>query len=189
MAGQILENREVAGHKTVQKKILLRCIKKFKVKFFFWTVLWPAGVHTVGLSVGRPLHGRFLFWPIVGRPPHGFLKFGRLFHGRSVLWPALERSAFLKTVHRRPWPANWPFKSNRRPAGQSWPPPNTTQNQFYFNMFQRADSTYFYRMYTSILAIFKDRKIAFKYAQPLGMELLQMEWLELLFHSKLFAMN
>ncbi|RNA04903.1 hypothetical protein BpHYR1_022844 [Brachionus plicatilis] len=84
-------------------------------KIFFWTVLWPAGLHTVGRytafqlaghhtlgsSVGRPLYGRFLFWPIIGRPPHGFLKFGRPLHGRSVLWPALERSAILKTVHRR----------------------------------------------------------------------------------------
>ncbi|RNA19757.1 hypothetical protein BpHYR1_052495 [Brachionus plicatilis] len=75
------------------------------IKIFFWTVLWPAGPHTVGRltvfqlaghhtvgpSVGRPLHGRFLFWPIVGRPPHGFLKFGRPLHGRSVSWPRLGR--------------------------------------------------------------------------------------------------
>ncbi|RNA33316.1 hypothetical protein BpHYR1_034458 [Brachionus plicatilis] len=58
--------------------------------------IWPATSRSVSELAGHHTVG-----PSVGRPPHGFLKFGRPFHGRSVLWPALERSVFLKTVHRR----------------------------------------------------------------------------------------
>ncbi|RNA23345.1 hypothetical protein BpHYR1_049820 [Brachionus plicatilis] len=36
-----------------------RSKKKFKVKFFFWTVLWPAGLHTVGRLTAFQLAGHF----------------------------------------------------------------------------------------------------------------------------------
>ncbi|RNA28602.1 hypothetical protein BpHYR1_027502 [Brachionus plicatilis] len=105
MAGQlsakIKTDREVAGQLTDRA-----CVEFiFYQKFGSVTVLWPAGLHTVGRltafqlaghhtvgpSAGRPLLGRFLFWPIVDRPPHGPLKLGRPFHGRSVSWPRLGR--------------------------------------------------------------------------------------------------
>ncbi|RNA20753.1 kDa in NOF-FB transposable element, partial [Brachionus plicatilis] len=37
-------------------------------------------------------------------------------------------------IGRLNWPAKWPFKSGRRPAGQSWPPPNTNLKGYVHNI-------------------------------------------------------
>ncbi|RNA41467.1 hypothetical protein BpHYR1_045094 [Brachionus plicatilis] len=59
VAGQ-LTDRPCGGRPT-ERPLNGRPCPRIKIKNFFWTVLWPAGLHTVGQSVGRPIHGLLKF--------------------------------------------------------------------------------------------------------------------------------
>ncbi|RNA39786.1 hypothetical protein BpHYR1_034382 [Brachionus plicatilis] len=91
MAGQILGNREVAGRlwaKMKTDRVVAGQLKgRIKSRIYFlskiWiSVLWPAGLHTVGRLTAFQLAGHHTVGPLVGRPPHG----------RSFSWPATTRS-------------------------------------------------------------------------------------------------
>ncbi|RMZ98005.1 hypothetical protein BpHYR1_039099 [Brachionus plicatilis] len=91
MAGQILKDREVAGRLSAKIKTdrvqtgRPRGPKKnfSKIKIFFWTVLWPTGLHTVG---------RFTAFQLAGH--------------HTISWPATSRSVFILADS---WPATSRF--------------------------------------------------------------------------------
>ncbi|RNA22451.1 hypothetical protein BpHYR1_016027 [Brachionus plicatilis] len=61
MAGQILEDREVAGRPCADWPATKR-------KIFFWTVWWPAGLHTVSRLTAFQLAGHFKVGLSGGQP-------------------------------------------------------------------------------------------------------------------------